>query len=66
MADVFEGRVSDPLMQGAPTMAHLTVAVSVELAHKRGIGDLTTGRPPLTAWMRRMSDLPAMRATALP
>ena len=66
MADVFEGRVSDPLMQGAPTMAHLTVAVSVELAHKRGIGDLTTVRPLLTAWMRRMSDLPAMRATALP
>jgi glutathione S-transferase len=66
MADFFEARVCDPLMEAEPAMAHLTVAVSLDMAHKRGPGDPTNGRPQLAAWMRRMSDLPAMRATALP
>jgi glutathione S-transferase len=66
MADLFETRVCDPLMDAEPGMAHLTVGVSLEMARKRGPGDLTNGRPHLAAWMRRMSDLPAMRATALP
>ena len=66
MADFFETRAADPLMQAEPGMAHLTVVVSLDMARKRGPGDLTTGRPRLTAWMRRMSDLPAIRATALP
>jgi hypothetical protein len=66
MADLFEARVSDPLMEAEPGMAHLTVAVSVEMARKRGPRDLTNGRPQLAAWIRGISDLPAMRATALP
>ncbi len=66
MADLFESHVSDPLMQGAPNMAQLILAVTLDTARKRGPGDLTKGRPKLAAWMRRMSDLPAMRATALP
>jgi glutathione S-transferase len=66
MADLFEARACDPLMEAKPAMAHLTVAVSLDMARKRGPGDLTNGRPQLAAWMRRMSDLPAMRATALP
>ena len=66
MADFFETRAADPLMQAELGMAHLTVAVSLDMARKRGPGDLTTERPRLTAWMRRMSDLPAIRATALP
>ena len=66
MADLFEARVSDPSMQGAPAMAHLILAVSLDVARKRGLGDLTDGRPQLAAWMRRMSDLPAMRATVPP
>jgi glutathione S-transferase len=53
-------------MEAEPAMAHLTVAVSLDMARKRGPGDLTNGRPQLAAWMRRMSDLPAMRSTALP
>jgi glutathione S-transferase len=65
MADFFEGRVAEPLMQGAPTMANLTLAVALDMARKRGLGDLTNGRPQLAAWMRRISDLPAMRATAI-
>jgi glutathione S-transferase len=66
MADFFEARMSDPALQGALSMAHLILAVSLDAARKRGPGDLTNARPQLAAWMHRMSDLPAMRATALP
>jgi glutathione S-transferase len=66
MASFFEERVPDPPMQGVPRMAHLILAVSVELARKRGFGDLTAGRPQLATWMSPISDLPGMRATALP
>ena len=45
MADEFEGCVADPLMQGEPTMAHLTLAVALDVAAKRGFGDITA-RPP--------------------
>jgi glutathione S-transferase len=61
MADVFEGRAADPLKQGVPTMAHLTLAVALDVARKRGFGDLTDGRPQLAAWMRSMSELPSMQ-----
>jgi glutathione S-transferase len=64
MADLFEARASDPLMSGLPSMARLILAVSLETAAKRGPGDLTLGRPALAAWLRRISDLPAVRATA--
>jgi glutathione S-transferase len=66
MADLFEARASDSLMQEPPSMAHLILAVSVDIARKRGLGDLTDGRPQLAAWMRHISGLPGMRATALP
>jgi glutathione S-transferase len=65
MADLFEARVSDPLMTGLPSMAQLILAVSLEAAAKRGPGDLTIGRPALAGSLRRLSDLPAMRATAV-
>lgn len=66
MADVFEDRVTDPPMQGPPGMAHLILAVAIEMARKRGLGDLTAGRPRLASWMRSMSDRPAMQRTAPP
>ena len=66
MADVFEGYVADPLMQRAPGMAHLILAVAVEMARKRGLGDLTNSRPQLASWMRPMSDLSSMQKTAPP
>jgi glutathione S-transferase len=65
MADVFEVSVTDPWLQGPPAMAHLLLAVALEIARKRGLGDLTDGRPQLAAWLHRMSDLPGMQATAL-
>ena len=66
MADFFEGGVTDPLMQGPPCMAHLILAVAVEMARKRGLGDLTTGRQRLASWMRSISALPSMQRTAPP
>jgi glutathione S-transferase len=66
LADFFEEHVTDPPMQGPPGMAHLILAVAVEMARKRGLGDLTAGRPRLASWMRAMSDLPSMQRTAPP
>jgi len=43
MADVFECRMADLLMQGAPNMAQLILAV---FARKRSFGDLTAGSLP--------------------
>src|SRR5262245_42071767 len=60
MADHFEARVSDPLMQGEPAMAHLILAVTLDAARERGPGDLTSERPGLAAWMRRICDRPSM------
>jgi glutathione S-transferase len=64
MADFFEDRITDPLMQGG--MASLILAVAVETARKRGLGDLTAGRRQLASWMRSISDLPSMKRTAPP
>jgi glutathione S-transferase len=66
MAGVFEDRVADPIMQGAPRMAHLILAAALDMAHKRGPGDLTNGRPQLATWMRSISGLPSMQRTATP
>jgi glutathione S-transferase len=66
MADFFEHHVTDPMMQVPTTMAPLILAVAVEMALKRGLVDLTAGRPRLAAWMHSMSELPAMQRTAPP
>jgi hypothetical protein len=52
-------------MQGASNMAQLILAVALDVARKRGFGDLTAGRPQLAAWMRSMSELPSMQRTAI-
>ena len=65
LADHFAARVKDPLMGGPPSKAQLLLAVSLEAAARRGPGDLTAGRPALAAWLKPLSGLPAMRATAL-
>jgi glutathione S-transferase len=64
MADFFEDRVTDPLMQGG--MTHFILAVAVEMASKRGLGDLTAGRRRLASCVRSISDLRSMRRTAPP
>src|SRR5262245_17226066 len=65
LADLFEREVSDGL-GGAPKMAHLILAVALDTARKRGPGDLTEGRPRLARWLADISELPSLRATALP
>ena len=66
MADFFEDRATDPLMRGSPHMAHLILAVAIEMGRKRGLGDLTTGRRRLASWMRSISDLPSLQRTVPP
>jgi glutathione S-transferase len=51
-------------MQGSPNMAQLVLAVAIDFARTRGLGDLTAGRPKLAAWHGRISALPSLRATA--
>ncbi len=65
MADYFEAEVAHPLMHGAPNMAQLVLAVALDFARTRGLGDLTAGRPELAAWHGRISALPCLRATAI-
>jgi glutathione S-transferase len=64
IADMFEGRVAHPVMQGPLNMAQLVLAVALETARLRKMGNLTEGRPQLAAWAARMSELPSLRATA--
>jgi glutathione S-transferase len=66
VADFFEQRVGDPPLQDPPGMAHLILAIAIEMARKRGMGDLAAGRPRLTSWIGPISDLPSMRKTAPP
>jgi glutathione S-transferase len=64
MADVFEGHIVDPLMQGPSRMAHFILAAALERARYCGLDDLTKGRPQLAKWMLSMSNLPSLRRTA--
>ena len=45
---------------------HLTLVVAVEMARKRGLGDLTAGRERLASWMRPLSALPSVQRTFPP
>lgn len=63
MADNFEDRVTNPIMQGTPRMAHLILAAALDMAEKRGFGSLTVGHPQLATWMRSISGLPSMQRT---
>jgi hypothetical protein len=64
MANLFESEVTAPLMQGAPTMVHLVLAVALAFARDRCFGDLTDNRPQLAAWLAHVHELPSLRATA--
>lgn len=66
MADFFEAQVVNPVLRGEPAMAHMILAVALDVARSRGPGDLTGGRPQLATWLQRMSERPSVRATALP
>jgi glutathione S-transferase len=65
MADHFETRVPDALMQGELSMAHLILAVALDAACMRGPCDLTRQCPQLASWLHRMCALSSMQATAM-
>jgi glutathione S-transferase len=66
MADFFENHVADPTMQGTPTMAQLTLGVALDMARKRGMADLSDGRPQLANWMQQLAARPSMQRTFPP
>jgi glutathione S-transferase len=66
LADVFEVEVQRQLLQEEPRMVHLLLALSLEVARARGLDDLTNTRPALAAWLRPISGMPSLRATAPP
>ena len=57
IADVFEDRVTDPLMRGAPCTAHLILAVALDMAKAAPaispMGRATHGRASITGSKRR-------------
>jgi glutathione S-transferase len=66
LADLFETEAGTTLLQEAPAMGHLVLAVALEFARDRGFGDLTDGRPQLSVWFARMRRLRSLQATASP
>jgi glutathione S-transferase len=64
IADAFEREMGNPVLQGPINMAQLVLAVALETARLRGMGDLTQARPRLVAWLARLAELPSLRATA--
>jgi hypothetical protein len=63
---MFEAEVAGPLLREAPRMAHLVLAVGLEVARARGLGNLTMNRPRLAAWLAPVADRPSLRATRPP
>jgi glutathione S-transferase len=67
MADHFEREVRrQPELQNITSMAPWVLAVALETARLRKFGDLTEGRPGLTAWLAPMSGQLSMPATLPP
>ena len=66
LADFFETKVQDAVLQGPLTMAHLILAVALEESRNRGTGDVTRDRPRLAAWLGGVANRPSIRATAPP
>jgi len=66
MADRFESDATSGRLQGPMAMGQLVLAVALETARLRGLGDLTQGRTQLAVWLAHVSALTALRATAPP
>lgn len=64
LADVFETKVTDALLKGPLTMAHLILVACLEESRNRGPGDLTRDRPQLASWLGGIAARPSIRATA--
>jgi glutathione S-transferase len=63
MADHFEGEVARPELRDEASMAPWLLAVALETARLRKLGDLTIGRPQLAAWLAPMAQRQSMLQT---
>jgi glutathione S-transferase len=66
MADFWETEIGHPLMQGPFNMAQMLLIAAIDMALHRGMGDLTSDRPKLSAWVQRVRQMPSVRATLPP
>jgi glutathione S-transferase len=64
LADHWERELAHPLMNGPLNMAQLLLIVALDLAASSKIADLEGGRARLTAWAKRMREVPSVHATA--
>jgi glutathione S-transferase len=64
MADHFEGEVARSELQDEASMAPWVLAVALETARIRKLGDLTASRPQLAAWLAPMAQRQSMLQTA--
>jgi glutathione S-transferase len=60
MADFWETEIGHPLMQGPFNMAQMLLIAAVDMALHRGMGDLTSNRPKLAAWVQRVRQMPSV------
>jgi glutathione S-transferase len=60
MADFWDAEIGHPLMQGPFNMAQMLLIAAVDMALHRGMGDLTSKRPKLAAWVQRVRQMPSV------
>jgi glutathione S-transferase len=66
IADQFEKEAACPELQRLASMAPWVLAIALETARLRKLGDLTNGRPQLAAWLVPISARPSLLVTAPP
>ena len=64
MTDLWEGEVSQPLLEGALNMIQLTLACALGLEARNPGFRWRAGRPRLAAWFDRIASRPSFAATA--
>ncbi len=64
LAAQWNGLVAHPLMQGPINLAQIVLYVALDICHGRQVHDWRSGNPALRTWFERLSDHPAIAATA--
>ncbi len=66
MADVWEGKIENPLMHGRLNMVQVTLACTLQYgSHVLGL-DWQPGQPKLARWLDAVAERPSIAATAPP
>jgi glutathione S-transferase len=63
LADHWEREINHPLMQGPLNIAQILLVVGIDFASSRSLGDLENDRPKLATWIRRLREVPSIKAT---